>query len=237
MMRRALNRDTLPEMESSLRLYTYQLVKMWSSAARSVRFHTLKQFRFHKPSHSSCSLVSQKGLKCEAIAVLQCAGSGRSMSMLARRVALTFELLTIASHTLLQDVSRQGRVCGVKGCNGSTCLKNAKGVCACFSMRLMVCRVTKLYLVFDSGTTSVLPGCVECFKVREVCLLANPDMGQSLRVSKYGIEVIANSVRVFSTRGVTRPDWHSLRCVGCVGVLKIPRRQLKHILMMQKGPT
>jgi len=80
-----------------------------------------------------------------------------------------------------------------------------------------------------------------------------------LRVSKYGIEVIANSVRVFSTRGVTRPDWHvkfcqiilqksrgsydvgkqinksfdfqsclgndchSLRCVGCVGVLKIPR--------------
>jgi len=89
-----------------------------------------------------------------------------------------------------------------------------------------------------------------------VCLLANPYIGQRLRVSKYGIEVIANNVRVCSTRGVTRPDWHvkfcqiisqnsrrsydvgqqidkafdfqsclgndchSLRCVGCVGVLK-----------------
>ena len=85
--------------------------------------------------------------------------------------------------------------------------------------------------------------------------------------------MIANSVRVFSTRVVTRPDWHvkfcqiilqksrrsydvgqqidkafdfqsclgndchSLSCVGCVGVLKIPRRQLKHILMTHKGPT
>jgi hypothetical protein len=131
----------------------------------------------------------------------------------------------------------------------------------------------KLHPVFYSGTASVLPGCVECCKVRKVCLLANPNIGQRLRVSKYGIEVIANSVRVFSTRGVTRPDWHvkfcqiilqksrrsydvgqqidksfdfqsclgndchSLRCVGCVGVLKITRRQLKHILMMHKGPT
>jgi len=66
--------------------------------------------------------------------------------------------------------------------------------------------------VFYSGTASVLPGCVECCKVREVCLLANPDISQRLRVSKYGIEVIANSVRVFSTRGVTRPDWHVKFC-------------------------
>ena len=58
----------------------------------------------------------------------------------------------------------------------------------------------KLYLVFCRGTASVLPGCVECCKVREVCLLANPDIGQRLQVSKYSIEVIANSVRVFSTR-------------------------------------
>jgi len=72
---RALNRDTLPEMASCLSLYTYRLVKTWSSAARSDRFHTLKQFRFHKPSHSSCSAVSQKGWKCEAIAASQCAGS------------------------------------------------------------------------------------------------------------------------------------------------------------------
>jgi len=118
-----------------------------------------------------------------------------------------------------------------------------------------------------------MPGCVECCEVREVCLLANPDIGQRLRVSRYGIEVIANSVRVFGTRGVTRPDWHvkfcqiilqksrrpydvgqqidkafdfqsclgndcdSLRYVGGVGVLKILRRQLKHTLMMHKGPT
>jgi len=123
----------------------------------------------------------------------------------------------------------------------------------------------KLYPVFYSGTESVLPGCVECCKVREVFLLANPDIGQRLQVSTYGIEVIANGVRVYSTRCVTRPDWHvkfcqiilqksrrpydvsqhidkafdfrsclgndyhSLRCVGCVGVLKIPRRQLKNI--------
>ena len=62
----------------------------------------------------------------------------------------------------------------------------------------------KLYLVLNSGTTSVLPGCVECSKVRKVCLLANPNISQLLRVSQYCIEVIANSVRVFSTRGVTR---------------------------------
>ena len=62
----------------------------------------------------------------------------------------------------------------------------------------------KLYPVFYSGTTSVWPGCVECYKVRKVCLLDHPDIGQRLRVSKYGIEVIANSVRVFSTRVV--PD-------------------------------
>jgi len=111
--------------------------------------------------------------------------------------------------------------------------------------------------------------------VRKVSLLANPNICQRLRVSKYDIEVIANSVRVLSTRGVTRPEWHvkfrvcqiilqkscrsydvgqqidkafdfqsclsndchSLRCVGCVGVLNIPRRQLKHILIMHKGPT
>ena len=46
----------------------------------------------------------------------------------------------------------------------------------------------------------------------KVCLLANPNIGQRLRVSKYGIEVIANSVMVFSTRGVTRPDWHVKFC-------------------------
>ena len=95
----------------------------------------------------------------------------------------------------------------------------------------------KLYPVFYSGTASVFSGCVECCKVRTVCLLANSNISQHLRVSKYGIAVITNSVRVFGTRGVTRPDWHSLRCVGCIGVLKIPRRQLKHILMMHKGPT
>ena len=44
------------------------------------------------------------------------------------------------------------------------------------------------------------------------CLLANPNIGQLLRVSKYGIEVIANSVRVFGTRGVTRPDWQVKFC-------------------------
>ena len=86
-------------------------------------------------------------------------------------------------------------------------------------------------------------------------------------MSKYGIEVIANSVRVFSTRGVTRPEWHmkfrvcqiilqkscrsydvgqqidkdfdfrsclgndchSLRCVGCVGVLNIPQAAQTYI--------
>jgi len=52
----------------------------------------------------------------------------------------------------------------------------------------------KLYPVFYSGTVSVLPGCVECCKVREVCLLANPDIGQRSQVSKYGIEVIARGV-------------------------------------------
>ena len=62
----------------------------------------------------------------------------------------------------------------------------------------------KLYPVFCSGIASVLPGCVECYKVRKVCVLAHPNIGQRLRVSKYGIEVIVNSVRVFSTRGVTR---------------------------------
>jgi len=45
-----------------------------------------------------------------------------------------------------------------------------------------------------------------------MCQLANPDIGQRLRVSKYGIEVIANSLIVFSTRGVTRPDWHVKVC-------------------------
>jgi len=39
-------------------------------------------------------------------------------------------------------------------------------------------------------------------------LLSNPNIGQRLRVRKYDIEVIANSVRVFSTRGVPRPDYH-----------------------------
>ena len=68
------------------------------------------------------------------------------------------------------------------------------------------------YPAFYSGTASVLPGCVECREVREVCLLANPDVGQRLRVSKYGIEGIANSVSVFSTRGATRPDWHVKFC-------------------------
>ena len=66
--------------------------------------------------------------------------------------------------------------------------------------------------VFYSGTASVLPGCVECCKVRKVCLLANPNIGQHLRVNKYGIEVVANSVSVFSTRGVARPDWHVKFC-------------------------
>ena len=70
----------------------------------------------------------------------------------------------------------------------------------------------KLYPVFCSGTASVLQGCVECCEVREVCLLANPDIGQRLRVSKYGIEMMANSVRVLSTRDVTRPDWHVKFC-------------------------
>jgi len=64
------------------------------------------------------------------------------MSMLASRLVSTFESLTIASHTLLQDASQKGRVCGVGGGTGSTCLKNAEGVCACCSMRLMVCCVT-----------------------------------------------------------------------------------------------
>ena len=66
----------------------------------------------------------------------------------------------------------------------------------------------KLYPVFYSGTASVLPGCVDL----KVCLLANPNISQRLRVSEYGIEVIANSVMVFSTRGVTRPDWHVKFC-------------------------
>ena len=70
----------------------------------------------------------------------------------------------------------------------------------------------KLYLVFYSGTASALPGCVEYCNVHKVCLLANPNIDQRLRVSKYCIEVIANSVRVFSTRGVTRPDWHVKFC-------------------------
>jgi len=60
--------------------------------------------------------------------------------------------------------------------------------------------------VFYSGSASVLPGCVECCEVREVRLLPNPDIGQRLRVSKDGIEVVANSVSVLSTRGVARPD-------------------------------
>ena len=47
---------------------------------------------------------------------------------------------------------------------------------------------------------------LECREVHEVCLLANPDIGQRLRVSKDGIEVVANSVSVLSTRGVARPD-------------------------------
>ena len=70
----------------------------------------------------------------------------------------------------------------------------------------------KFHPVFYSGTASVLPGCVERCKVRKVCLFVNPNIGQRLRVSKYGIEVIANSVRVFSTRGVTRPDWDVKFC-------------------------
>jgi len=97
-----------------------------------------KQFRFHKLSHSSYSAVSQKGRKCEAMAALQCAGS----CMLASRLALTFESLMIASHTLLQAASQKGRVCSKGGCTASTCLKNAEGVCACCSMRLVVCCMT-----------------------------------------------------------------------------------------------
>jgi len=68
--------------------------------------------------------------------------------------------------------------------------------------------------VLYNGAVSVLPGCVECCEVREVCLLPaiNLDICQRLRVSKHGIEVVANSVRVFSTRGVARPDWHVKFC-------------------------
>ena len=101
----------------------------------------------------------------------------------------------------------------MEGCTGSTCLKNADGVSACCSIAIdgLLCDC-KLYPVFYSGTASVLPGCVECCKVRKVCLLANPNISQRLRVSKYSIEVIANSVRVFSTRSVTRPDWHVKFC-------------------------
>ena len=64
----------------------------------------------------------------------------------------------------------------------------------------------KLHPEFYSGTASVLPGCVQCY--REVCLLANPNNGQRLRVRNHGImiEVIAKIVRVLSTWGVTRPD-------------------------------
>jgi len=69
-----------------------------------------------------------------------------------------------------------------------------------------------MHPVIYSGAASVLPGCVECCEVREVCLLANSDTGQRLRVSKDGIEVVANSVSVFSTRGVARPDWHVKFC-------------------------
>jgi len=85
---------------------------------------------------------------------------------LARRLASTVESLTIASHTLLRAVSRKGRVCGMGGCTGSTCLKNAE------SLRLLFNAIDglpcdfKLYPVFYSGTASVLPGCVECCKVR-----------------------------------------------------------------------
>jgi len=92
------------------------------------------------------------------------------------------------------------------GCTGSTCLKNAEGVCACCSMINVLLCGCKMHPVIYSGAASVLPGCVECCEVREVCLLANSDTGQRLRVSKDGIEVVANSVSVLSTRGVARPD-------------------------------
>ena len=62
--------------------------------------------------------------------------------------------------------------------------------------------------MFYSGAASALPGCVQCCEVREVCLLANHDIGRRVRVSKHGVEVVANSVSVLGTRGVARPDWH-----------------------------
>jgi len=58
----------------------------------------------------------------------------------------------------------------------------------------------KVHPVFYSGAASVWPSCVECCEVREVCLLANPDISQHLQLSKDGIEVVANSVSVLSTR-------------------------------------
>jgi len=54
----------------------------------------------------------------------------------------------------------------------------------------------KVHPVFYSDAASVLPGCMECCEVRNVCLLAKTNIGQRLRVSKDGIEVVANSVHV-----------------------------------------
>jgi len=71
---------------------------------------------------------------------------------------------------------------------------------------------SRLASTFESLTMTRHTLLLECREVHEVCLLANPDIGQRLRVSKYGIRVIANSVRVFSTRSVTRPDWHMKFC-------------------------
>ena len=38
-------------------------------------------------------------------------------------------------------------------------------------------RDCNVYPVFYSVAASVLPGCVECCEVREVCLIADPDVG------------------------------------------------------------
>ena len=64
----------------------------------------------------------------------------------------------------------------------------------------------KVHPVFYSGAASVLPGCVECCEVREVCLFANPDIGQRLRVNKDSGEIVAHIVNVLSMRSVARPD-------------------------------
>ena len=93
--------------------------------------------------------------------------------MLARRLASTLESLTIASHTLLRAASRKGRVCGMGGCTGRTCLKNAEGVCVCCSMRWMVCRVTanctRCFIVAQRVFCQAVWSAARC--VRCACLL------------------------------------------------------------------